>query len=113
MKLGLPLGLAPSPLLPFEAFPSYNACCISFSRPCSILLSAQRHSSPEDNHTPHQLGPGDQTKENKTRISPAVVYLHQLAKLHFTSMSVQTPMETFITLQQQTEMYFTDTVSFS
>lgn len=63
VKADLPLVLVPSPLLPSSAFPSCNACCISSWRPCRILLSAQRRSSPEDTRKLHPRGPEDQTEE--------------------------------------------------
>lgn len=59
-----PLWLSPGPPLLSEAFPSYNACYISFWRPCSILRSAQRRSSPMDTHKPHPQGPEEKPDSN-------------------------------------------------
>lgn len=58
------LWLAPGPPLLFEAFPSCNACYISFWRPCSILPSAQRRSLLADTHKPHPLGPEEKPDSN-------------------------------------------------
>lgn len=76
-----PPGPAPGPPLPSSAFPSCNACCISSSRPCRILPSAQRRSSLEDTRRPHPRGPEDRTEAASLRLSPSDVRISPRFKI--------------------------------